>query len=217
MRKILGILTVGFCLSSSTVWAEPQKADSFYEHNYAGRIMSDGSEAPRPARKPKAQQSEGAAQQPVEGGIDSSSFVAPQESPSPTPASIEQTEDPREKLQAAKIKRLGLIVSGSNDAHFSDTMEKLLNVSLARDIPIGKVIMVGPFNNPKRKGVFLGIGVQGGKTMGVDEVPSQYPVTKSPTWIVTLDKGEVLLEGFADIERFLNSKNEFVENIGAAL
>ena len=194
---------------------EPQKADSFYEHNFAGRIMSEGGQPVRPSRSP-AKPNEGKTEAVPQTDVSSSSFTAPGESPSPTPAVVETKEDLRDKLNPAPIKRLGIIVSGSDDNHFSQSLEKLLDVSLARKIPVGKVIMVGPFNNPKRKGVFLGIGIQGGKTMGVDEVPAQYPVTKSPTWIVSLEKGDVLLEGFTDIERFLNSKGEFVENVGAA-
>lgn len=46
----------------------------------------------------------------------------------------------------------------------------------------------------------------------VQELPKELNIQKSPTWLITTQKGKIILEGILEPETFINEKNEFVEN-----
>ena len=199
------------CLVPALAFSEPQKTDRFFEHDYTKKIMEGGNEMPNASPGANQSPSESTARDSNTAVVDSSFDSIDNSAVSPTP-SAEPTLDPKDKLHAIPIVRLGVILSGIDDKHFANTLQELLDVALKYNLALGKVVMVGPFNNPPKVDVFMGIAVLGGTEVAIDELPAKYSVSKSPTWIVTTAKGEILLEGFTDLERFMNSKGEFVQN-----
>jgi hypothetical protein len=45
----------------------------------------------------------------------------------------------------------------------------------------------------------------------VKSPPKELNITHSPAWVVTVDRGDILIEGIQNISRFINSKGELLE------
>ncbi len=221
-----------------SVQAQPPKRGPLFEPNYTNKIMQ-GTDVFEPSTdgdqdvkgKPKASAPDTADNETndhatdvgsFQGGVDQEATeVAVTEkggtattSPAPSASPAPSGPDLRDNLEANPIRRISLVINAKEGPHLSDGITQLIDIASKYDLKIGTIYRIGwttALVPARTMPVFL---VQGGKFKDVDAPPAKYPVKKSPTWIVETDKGEIILEGFPILDRFVNSKGQFVANTG---
>jgi len=115
-----------------------------------------------------------------------------------------------------KVKSIGIIVSTNDKKHFDFVMNELLATARAKDILIGTIYQVGskpgtaPFSILKDR---LEFGVRGSKIIFSKDTPEKYQVTSSPSWIVGLQDGEVIFEGFKKPSVFISASGRLRQKL----
>ena len=126
--------------------------------------------------------------------------------PTPTPA---PDEDLAALTEPVAVKSIGAIINCDDQNHFAAQLTTLRDFVVQHDTSVGDVYAV--CRTPKWDTEFLlPLSVRGMVFRVVEEPPSQYPVNTSPTWIVTTEKGEHLLEGQPELARAFNSQGELL-------
>lgn len=198
---------LGFGAISLNSFAQEKKASEFFEHDFAGKILQgQASPSPTEAAPEESERSEGVNPIPTPRPMfesEEEKTLDPSESPAP---------DERDRLSAHPIKSLGVILNAMKPDHAKEYVAQLASVAFKYDLPIHNIYYVGPIHNFPEDTDRLTVKLQGGSIEGGDAPPEKYPVKRSPTWIIETEKGEILLEGFLQLERFVNSKGQFVEN-----
>ena len=204
-------LIILLSVNSGAVYGDPGRKGPLFEHNYAGKIMEgegrEGGAKPRPSVELKTPQAESERPSTEENP----QFVAPTDTPTPQPSpSPSQTISPADLLHGIKVLRIGAIINGMEEGHRNEMISKLVNFSISSHLPLYKAYVVGPMLGSGNSGDLFALSLQGGTLEGVTAPPQEYTVTRSPTWILETEKGDVLLEGLPEIEKFINSQREFV-------
>lgn len=139
------------------------------------------------------------------------------------PKKSEERESPDEDAPSPnelKIKGMGILLNGVDEEHCFQQLNRLADIVTEKNIPTGRVIIVGGVENVGRLikklllNSFNGSGLYpkvGGFIEGSVTVPERYKVTLSPSWLIDTEKGEVVLEGVEKVERYITSRGTFVE------
>ena len=192
--------------------AEPRKSGQFYEQDFPKNILQNkpplgATATPTPAGAASSEN--------VQPGPHSETFITePEESPSPSPSPTPAPEDMREKLDAVDVRRLGAVLNVNDEKHALENLAQLVDVAVRHNLRLGKIYCVGVLPARPQLGLLAGVGLQGGRFESSSAPPAKYPVKKSPAWIVESVKGDIILEGFPSLDRFINSKGQFVANTG---
>jgi len=202
---------LGALLISGLVQAQPQKRPQFFEQDYPKKIMQGTTvigDAPNGAATPVT------AQDQSETGSHSAFESEPDLSPSPSPTPTTPVIDPRDKLEATPIRRISAVLDATDSEHYEGYLKQLVDAGFKFNLKVGEVYSLGELPPIKDNEVLLGIKVLGGDFLMVNAPPQKYPVKKSPTWIMKTVRGEIILEGFPELGRFLNSRGQYVPNTG---
>jgi hypothetical protein len=114
---------------------------------------------------------------------------------------------------------VGAILNGLEAESFFKELEGYTTALSAKNIPSGLVYVIGSNEIEVPDDLYSGVVNRGGAFRYGFELAKKYEQVKStPTWIVGLADGEVLLEGLGDLKQFFNSKSEYLgEKAGAPL
>lgn len=125
-----------------------------------------------------------------------------------------------DKVSGIKIEALGAIFSTDDQKELEKQVNHLIKIAFRRDIPLAAIYAVGA-DNPNVRGnneVMNALWILGGSLVGLPALVSPYDqyVEHTPSWIVYTNRGQFVLEGVAAPERFINSRGEYVENLGVS-
>lgn len=145
---------------------------------------------------------------------------------SPTP---ESESDARTDLNqyalgsGLEVQSVSLIVNALDEKHFKQSVKELTDLAGATGVHAKTVYAVGNLDsllpksftlaglalNPKEQPALL-LGLYGGNLALVEEPPRQYPVQRSPSWIITTAQGEYILEAVGPLHNYFNKKGQLV-------
>ena len=111
-----------------------------------------------------------------------------------------------------RVLSLGAIMASDDPKHLNGELGKLLAVTNRHNIALGEIYFVGTGAGLSQSVHLIELI---GKNARIDtpiEVPSQYRVSLSPTWIVQTEEGQILLEGLSAPSNHFNARGEFVEH-----
>lgn len=118
-----------------------------------------------------------------------------------------------EKIELVKVRSVSAILSALDSRDFQSRLRDLLDVADKYDLDVGPIYAVGDLRLVYDSENIIPLVARGATIGVVDEPPEPYAsVKRSPTFILDTEKGQVILEGFFSIQRFLTSKGEFVDN-----
>jgi len=110
------------------------------------------------------------------------------------------------------VNWLGLIVNTQETSNFNLSVSELLLVASQFDLAIGQVYFMGHSQALLKEFKKVGsIVARGGVVKMLETLPEKYQVERSPSWIVSTNKGEFVLDGVLKLNRFFNKKGEFLD------
>ena len=131
-----------------------------------------------------------------------------------------QTEQPvtssNPELSGVKVLALGIAVGGDGSEKSHENLLALKELAIRFELPVSEVLVVGGIGLENDQPILAALGVMGGQIKIVETADEEYPVKQSPTWIVETAQGKILLEGIDSIDKFFNSRGEFVERAEGA-
>lgn len=109
---------------------------------------------------------------------------------------------------------IGLIISTDNRSRLDSTVKKLSELVRKHDLKVGVVYFVGSSATAFEFKKFMAEFVARGSVIKFPaRPPKEYAVKRSPSWIIALKEGQVLLDGVLDPSQYLNDKGEFIGQI----
>ncbi len=210
MRGIfLNLISLGFCALHLTEAQSQETSDrsEVFREGYVRELMkpsAEGEQAESPA-------------------VDSQTDTATIETtntkvPSGTKLSIEKVTIARSRLTEEKagvrVKSIGAILALSSRAGVERDVGTISALADRLSIGIGNVFFVlsGVPQPEFNRDLLDPLGQRGASIRVRFSPPREYrSVKKAPVWIISTEKGDVLLEGAEHPEEFFNSKGEFVE------
>ena len=193
--------------------AEPKKHNEFFEHDYAGSVMDPKSNK-KPRKRASSEDNLGITPEASSTPAIKATFSAPSENEPATPSPTPDENELKDRMEAMPVKSIGALLNAKPSEKLFNDMRQLIDISLKYNYPVGEVTIIGSVPRSKTDMEIMGVSVRGGKLQALTKLPHKYrQVTRSPTWILETGSGEILLEGFANPQKFLNSRGEFVPNI----
>jgi len=137
------------------------------------------------------------------------------ESPDSNVATPEAEETPDKQEVAGQpipVRAIGAVVNAMDVQHFSDTLQELAEVVIRFDLEVGKIYVIGDLKHfETAKKHLTKLIARGGVLRLGSKPPAELNVTLSPAWILYTDKGRIILEATGQLDRYLNSRGEFVD------
>jgi hypothetical protein len=208
MRSLASaLLLISLLIYSVDVMAE---GDSFFDKDYAG--------SPLESKKGESKHSDELVPLFPEKNITPTkeATVASQPTPTEAPPLLEGIETP--------VRAVGVLVNGLDTAHLLDVMTELSDLAIQKKVRVGRVLAICKPENLMLMAMRLGAldptGRRGMEVLrfleGAEELPEQYRgvITRSPTWVVETEKGEILLEGTRGVERYFTQTGNFADKWG---
>lgn len=201
-RSCLRILALLLLTMAATSFA--QSTDPFYPKNFAKDPLGrDLRPEPNATRAPTLRATPGTV--PTPGSI-------------ATPVPSVGTVAPL--APGLKVKKIGAVISGLEVPHLRQAITELLQVAKKHDLDVGTVYAVGvPLEGATDQSFgaqVLAISMRGGVLELTGEAPEGLPVKRSPTWILKTDGGDVVVEGFLTLDRFIAGDGTLLEPQGVA-
>jgi len=120
------------------------------------------------------------------------------------PAPSYQDEELRSILDPSKIKTVGLIIDGRRLEHAKRNIEKLARLSKITKTHIQNIYLIGDgYKALKNSGALNAVAKDFPMIHRLHEVPTQYQIKRSPTWLFETPEGEIVVEGLDDPLRVL--------------
>ena len=129
-------------------------------------------------------------------------------------SSIQADEPPASSepdISGSKVLAIGIVVGGDGSEKSHENLLALKELAIRFELPVSEVLVVGGIGLENDQPILAALGVMGGQIKIVETAEEEYPIKQSPTWIVETAQGKVLLEGIDSIDKFFNSRGEFVE------
>jgi len=208
LSRVIGI-TIGFGLLLVTRVAYAQAPDvGYYQHDYARTPLAEKSDArqlPRGRLALPTPTPDDSAAAPDPAPEHEGEATASTPSPTPTPQ-----ESPVEETAGIPISEVKVFVNAIERSHFLDVVAEYGSIAAKYNLTSSGLIAVGGFfgrdDVPPEMTRLLLLGTP---VAPFGLVPPKYKVERSPTWVLTTEKGEIVIEGFMSIDKFLNRKGEF--------
>ncbi len=134
-------------------------------------------------------------------------------------AKEEDEEFAMDDTKGTPVAALSAILNVDEERHFNKNFERFFDVVNRHNLSVGTVYAISGADDfsvyTKVIQSTLGqrmleFSLRGGKLQVLDYIPSEYQVTRSPTWVVETKKGRYLLEGIEKLSRYFNKRGEFV-------
>lgn len=198
---VIAVLVVSLLVLTKNARAEPSTSQ-FYEKDYAKTLPSARKESVPQARKPAA------ATRGKTNRDNSSAESRDQDSlSSDSDAASALTSDPNIPYQRSVLM---LVVNSKDAKHLEATLAKAISLVEQKRILLSSVMHIGDYRTitPPQKARLEALAIP---YIGVRNVPFVQDATMSPTWIFQGKDGMRVVEGFIDIDRFINSAGEYRE------
>jgi hypothetical protein len=117
-----------------------------------------------------------------------------------------------------RINWIGLIVSIKNESLLDKSFSTLQKITRRHDLSIGPIYLLGiPTELSKHSALLSEVAIRGGSLNLQENPPKEFPVTKSPSWIISVEKGEILLDGIIDPTLFFNDQGHYIGDPSAEI
>jgi hypothetical protein len=193
---VLSLTSPGFC----------QDNGDFFEKNYAANPLDQKSAS----------------------SVDSQSDVKPPDQTVKTEPKLVQEEKSFNEVDTSvetlrtdagqRINWIGLIVSIKNGSLLDKSFSTLQKITRRHDLSIGPIYLLGiPTELSKHSALLSEVAIRGGSLNLQENPPKEFPVTKSPSWIISVEKGEILLDGIIDPTLFFNDQGHYIGDPSAEI
>lgn len=189
-----GIMLISFIFLAAIPTVAQESNYEFYKHDYAKNPLED-SKSSAGKQTPKADPN--SASQPLVEGVTPGSNIIPGIEPS-----------------GKAIVSISLIVSNLDFKSLKTSLEALLRIYNEKSVRTSTLYLLGlPSEHypEELRTMFSRLSMLGAKQSLSEEPPANFKVNTVPSWIVTTNEGDVVLEGLSSPERFINSKGEFID------
>lgn len=195
----LSMLVVAFTLIGACAFGEDD-SNQFYEQNYASSPLQSETIIP------------GKGEEHVDLPIEkrqSTKAKNPEAKPAKetNPDTVSNVMDTR---KGVKVKTIGGILNARDSKHFEVELGNLLSIATQYDLDVGKIYSLGHYDGSNGTQM-LKVIARGGSIEITWVVPEEYQVTRSPTWILDSEDGQIVLEAPESLKRYFNTKGEFIE------
>lgn len=115
-----------------------------------------------------------------------------------------------------KVSWIGLVIATNQKQKTELALKSLRKITRRHDLRVGQLYFIG-FKNLlfEDRNLLIEFGLRGASINVDGEVPSNLPIKNSPTWIISTQKGETLLEGILDPTLFFNKEGHYIGNPSA--
>ncbi len=112
-------------------------------------------------------------------------------------------------LEPLAIKRIHMLLDASERQHLFENLANYSNVLSQYHVSPGKVYIFGQPEIPSDAPYdWMRILAKGGKIGANYKIAEIYGITRSPSWILETEEGDVVFEAYESIDRFLTHKGE---------
>jgi len=203
VKRIFLVLIIGCCNAGSP--AEAQDAKYFYEQNYATETFEKN------YLREQRQNEKGTSNSDTPNFIESKNDLSVADTTKSFAALNEKDEKKGETPDW-----IGLVLSTKNRSHVNTVLGELKSLARQFDYRVGHLYFVGDISAALSYGQEIAELVARGAVVEFPQnIPEQYDLKRSPSWIVSLQKGEVILDGVMSLNTYLNSDGEFIGDIYA--
>ena len=123
--------------------------------------------------------------------------------------SVTQSREINEQ-DSIPVNKIHLLVEATNPQNLFDMIQQYRDTLIQYRLRPGDVYLFGAVGKlPLKSDEILQIVARGGKLRVNYEVAKRYNITKSPSWILETEEGDIVLESYQAIDRFLTSKGAF--------
>ncbi len=129
------------------------------------------------------------------------------------PVSIEALEE-----HDIPIEKIAVIVNGKENADTFKMLKTYSDLLIRHDLTPEAVytLQIPPMPPQDAPHDWVKIIIRGGKIAHKRQLIEKYNLERVPTWILRTGEGDVLLEGYENINRFLNNKGELKRKVLAS-
>ena len=128
-----------------------------------------------------------------------------------------EVDESRESItalaKAIPVKSLGVILNSLDFKHLQEKLDEMLEAAILYDYRLGFIYTIGDMLNvgniPEDK--MIALAMREGTLKIVGTIPGRYNVKMSPTWILEVEDGEILLEATGPLAQHLNQRGEFLD------
>ncbi len=119
-----------------------------------------------------------------------------------------------DQAQGTKINSISAVLNGVDREHYGRKLAELYSLAKKHQLRIETIYVLGSPQQAINRAA-MDLLSDGVMIVPCEKPPEEYPVTQSPSWIIKLDEGIVLLEG-VPLARVINARGELVPQPGQA-
>lgn len=211
-KGIICLLAIAIWLTNSSSIARSEQPDTLYQKNFAKEVPFTNQGNILPKRL-----------DPIVGM--SSGETAKVEAEFET---LKQSTDVTENTLSEKdlehyegsipVRKVGAIINGRDPKHLIESVNELLSTAEKKKVPVGKIYIVAfPSKVDPNDGFAQALGEAGskGQLEFAVEMPKEYSAHLSPSWILTLDDMELVLDGMGPLSKQITDKGELAPSVVA--
>jgi hypothetical protein len=193
---IKGSVLFIFILVSSSFGED--SSNKFFTKDYAKNPLEQVEASPKPSRVPPNQENK------LPKGD-----IAPQ-NPQRNFSEVDTSKETLTNEAGRPVKWIGLIVTSDPPAQMSQVFKTMQKLVRRHDFGVGLIYIIGTRLSPQNGSILNELMMRGGELKVRGRSPKHFSAKRSPTWIIELEKGEVLLDGILDPTFFFNEDGHYV-------
>lgn len=143
------------------------------------------------------------------------------ESKTPKPSEEPRPVFPEHAIAGTlKVESLDAIINAEDEEHFYDSLQELADTVESSGVSLGMIYAIGRFPDPKVFGfspIAKTLAVLGANIQFLPELPEDYPIELSPTWVVHVEPGTILIEAPKILSAYFSSNGEYLDIKGGRL
>ncbi len=130
-----------------------------------------------------------------------------QELGAPTP--VETRAAPLEEGAGYPVISIGAVINSKDQKHYLASLEELWTVASRYDFDVGRIYTIGDIEHIKGNPITFKLLARGARIAVLNTLPVYPKLEHSPAWIVSIEQGDVVLDGVGDLAGYFTAKGEF--------
>lgn len=192
--KFYVTLLLGLFVANGVVCEEKP---SFFQNDFARTPIQKEGESPRKVKEPKKNK-----ETKPDQTFQEEQTVELHTNDSELPSPIQK---------GPKIESIGMVINATDPKHFEEHLGELLSQIDKHDVDAGVIYQLGDHDDFNAYDQLMPKLIARGALFRLEgSAPRRFTVTKSPSWILQVEEGLIVLEAPENINRYISQTGHFV-------
>jgi len=212
--RLLYLSCLCLLLWSPTTFSQDfDKLDDFFDRDYAKDPLNQRTKSPA-IKSPKTLDNNTKQQQEqAEPEYRAPEFDLSMPTTTEQELSLEVKEVPLGTGKGIPVIAVSMISDSSDLAHTFENLKIYTDFLEGLDLAAGAFFLTSLTDFPPDAPMeWIKVLARGGIITVEPSIAEEYQVSKSPSWIIRLEEGDIVLEGLYSIHQFFNARGEFLNN-----